>query len=47
MKVLVTLDDPGIKAKRLDENQRWYEIDDIQDLNIAESIFAPEKSALT
>ena len=43
LKVLVTLDDPGIKAKRLDENQRWYEIDDIQDLNIAESIFAPEK----
>ena len=43
LKILVTLDDPGIKAKRLDENQRWYEIDDIQDLNIAESIFAPEK----
>ena len=43
LKVLITLDDPGIKAKRLDENQRWYEIDDIQDLNIAESIFAPEK----
>lgn len=43
LKVLVSLDDPVIKAKRLDESQRWYEIDDIQDLNIAESIFAPEK----
>lgn len=47
LKVLVTLDDPGIKAKRLDENQRWYEIDDIQDLNIAESISHRKKSALT
>ena len=32
------LDDPEIKAKRL-YGQRWYEIDDIQDLDIAESIF--------
>ncbi len=42
LKVLVALDNPGIKGKRLDENQRWYEIDDIQDLDIAESMFAPE-----
>ena len=31
------------KAKRLDENQRWLKLDDIPDLNIAESIFAPKK----
>lgn len=43
LKVLVALDDPGIKAKRLEENQRWYEIDDIQDLDIAESMFAPDE----
>ena len=33
--------EPVIKAKRLD-GQRWYEIDDIQDLDIAESLFAPD-----
>lgn len=32
------LDEPIIKAKKL-EGQLWYEIDDIQDLDIAESIF--------
>lgn len=42
LKVLVALDDPGIKAKRLSPDQKWYEIDDIQDLDIAESMFAPE-----
>ena len=36
------LDDSEIKAKRLD-GQRWYEIDDIQDLDIAESIFTPDE----
>lgn len=35
------LDEPVIKAKRL-TGQRWYEIDDIQDLDIAESIFMPD-----
>lgn len=34
------LDKPVIKAKRL-EGQKWYEIDNIQDLDIAESIFTP------
>ncbi len=48
LKVLVALDDSGIRAKRLEEGQRWYEIDDIQDLDIAESMFAPDdqKTAL-
>lgn len=43
LKVLVALDDSGIRAKRLEEGQRWYEIDDIQDLDIAESMFAPDE----
>ena len=41
LRVITMLDDPEIKAKRL-EGQRWYEIDDIQDLDIAESIFTPD-----
>jgi len=38
LRVITMLDEPEIKAKRL-EGQLWYEIDDIQDLDIAESIF--------
>lgn len=41
LRVIAMLDDPGIKAKRL-EGQKWYEIDDIQDLDIATSMFAPD-----
>ncbi|MBQ3277509.1 MAG: aminotransferase class I/II-fold pyridoxal phosphate-dependent enzyme [Oscillospiraceae bacterium] len=41
LRVITMLDEPVIKAKRL-EGQRWYEIDDIQDLDIAESIFTPD-----
>ena len=40
LRVITMLDNPEIKAKRL-EHQKWYEIDDIQDLDIAESIFCP------
>ena len=39
LRIITILDDPEIRAKRLD-GQKWYEIDDIQDLDIAESIFA-------
>lgn len=39
LRVITLLDDPEIMAKRLD-GQLWYEIDDIQDLDIAESMFA-------
>lgn len=46
LKVIVMLDHPGIKAKRLDDNQKWYEIDDIQDLDIAESLFAEDNARL-
>lgn len=42
LRVITILDDSEIKAKRL-EGQRWYEIDDIQDLDIAESIFTPDE----
>lgn len=41
LRVIAMLDDPGIKAKRLD-GQIWYEIDDIQDLDIASSLFAKD-----
>ena len=42
LRVITMLDNPEIRAKRLD-GQKWYEIDDIQDLDIAESIFMPEE----
>ena len=42
LRVITMLDEPVIKAKRLD-GQKWYEIDDIQDLDIAESIFTPNE----
>ena len=42
LRVVTMLGDSGIKAKRLN-GQKWYEIDDIQDLDIAESIFTPDE----
>lgn len=42
LRVITMLDNPGIKAKRLD-GQKWYEIDDVQDLDIATSIFCPDE----
>lgn len=42
LRVITMLDDPVIKAKRL-TGQKWYEIDDIQDLDIAASIFTPDQ----
>ncbi|MCI9421233.1 MAG: aminotransferase class I/II-fold pyridoxal phosphate-dependent enzyme [Dorea sp.] len=39
LRVITMLDEPVIKAKRL-TGQLWYEIDDIQDLDIASSMFA-------
>ncbi len=41
LRVITMLDEPEIKAKRL-SGQRWYEIDDVQDLDIAASMFAPD-----
>lgn len=43
LRVLTLLDNSMIRAKRV-EGQKWYEIDDIQDLDIAASIFTePDK----
>ncbi len=48
LRVIMILDDPEIRAKRLNslrgdnKSLRWYEIDDIQDLDIAESMFVPD-----
>ena len=42
LKVLIMLNTPCIQAKRL-EGEKWYEIDDIQDLDIASTLFADEK----
>ena len=42
LRVITMLDYPEIKAKRL-SGQSWYEIDDIQDLDIATSIFTPNE----
>lgn len=39
LKVIAVLDSPQIEAKRLN-GERWYEIDDIQDLDIARTLFA-------
>lgn len=39
LRVITMLDNPEIRAKRID-GRLWYEIDDIQDLDIAESMFA-------
>lgn len=41
LRVIAMLDDPEIRAKRL-SGQLWYEIDDIQDLDIAFSMFAQD-----
>lgn len=46
LSVIATLDTPCIKAKRLD-GQLWYEIDDIQDLDIASSMFAGDTEKLS
>lgn len=43
LRVIAMLDSPEIKAKRL-TGQQWYEIDDIQDLDIASSMFAAEEN---
>lgn len=45
LKVITFLDKPELKACRLD-GERWYEIDDEQDLNIAESLFADKEEKL-
>ena len=41
LRVITMLDTPGIKGMRL-SGQKWYEIDDEQDLDIATTLFAPD-----
>lgn len=40
LRVITLLDNCDLKALPL-TGQKWYEIDDVQDLDIAESLFAP------
>lgn len=42
LRVISLLDRPAIKACTLESGDKWYEIDDIQDLDIAESIFTED-----
>ncbi len=43
LKVITTLDHAQVHGKRL-EDQKWYEIDDIQDLDIAQTLFCDDVS---
>lgn len=43
LRIITMLDDPVIRAKKLD-GQLWYEIDDIQDLDIASVMFCPDEN---
>lgn len=45
LRVITLIDDSNIKALPL-EGQKWYEIDDVQDLRIAETIFADDSERL-
>ncbi len=46
LRVIALLDKPEIKALRLG-NEAWYEIDDVQDLDIAESMFCRPEEKLS
>ena len=45
LRVIALLDRPEIKALRLN-GEAWYEIDDVQDLDIAESMFCKQEEKL-
>jgi histidinol-phosphate/aromatic aminotransferase/cobyric acid decarboxylase-like protein/choline kinase len=45
LRVLTLLDNTGLKALPI-SNEKWYEIDDVQDLKIAETIFSDDKDRL-
>lgn len=46
LKVIAVLDDAGIRGKRL-EGEKWYEVDDSQDLDIASVMFSPGGDAVS
>lgn len=45
LRVLTHLDNINLKAHKL-SSEKWYEIDDVQDLDIAEVLFAEDKTEL-
>lgn len=45
LRVIALLDKPDLKALPL-HGEKWYEIDDIQDLSNAETIFAEKENQL-
>ena len=45
LRVICMLDNAELKALPI-TNEKWYEIDDVQDLNIAEALFAEEEEHL-
>ena len=45
LKVISNFKESKLQVKKLSD-EKWYEIDDVQDLNIAESIFAPYDTKL-
>ena len=45
LRVLTALDRSDLKALPI-TNEKWYEIDDVQDLDIAEAMFSPEDELL-
>jgi len=45
LKVITLLDNSDLKAYKID-TEKWYEIDDIQDYNNAETVFAPASQKL-
>ena len=46
LRIITFLDDSDFKALPI-RDRKWYEIDDIQDLDIAETIFAPKEKSLS
>lgn len=46
LKLIVQMNNKIIGAKIISDNIKWYEIDDEQDLDIAESIFSTGRSSL-
>lgn len=46
LRILTALDRTGLKALPIGD-RKWYEIDDVQDLDIAEAIFADREQKLT
>jgi len=46
LRVIALLDKPGIKALPLGD-EKWYEIDDVQDLSTAETVFSEKETKLS